>query len=185
MSLDNYFSRSSGFAQCKRESGAPGTLLALSVIAIMSGYRSYSTIMGTDLSSGLNQSPRLDPANHPGAATLPNRFRRVDIAKVASVQIQWGVQPLQSLLASPSRPAPAIGGKRLGGSAKRSTALRHRGCVVSHQLSNTPIASMGFWGGQDVRPTNNRSEIGFTVLDYFAPTEQTSRYVPSLVDGCR
>ena len=59
-----------------------GAILALAVIAMMCGYRSYSAIAewGRSYASTLVEALGFTPAKTPCAATLHNLFKRLDIA---------------------------------------------------------------------------------------------------------
>ena len=114
-------------------------ILALAVIAIMCGYRSYSAIAqwGRTYAPALVQALGFTHAKTPCAATLHNLFKRLDIAKLEAVLSQWVVQTLESLPTTSPRLAVAIDGKMLKGSAKQQAKVNHLLSVVSHQLGVT------------------------------------------------
>ena len=114
-------------------------ILALSVIAIMCGYRSYSAIAqwGRTYSPALIQALGFTRAQTPCAATLHNLFKRLDIGKLEAVLSQWVTQTLQSVSGASGVMAVAIDGKTLRGSAKQNASVSHLLSVVSHQLGVT------------------------------------------------
>ncbi len=114
-------------------------ILALSVIAIMCGYRSYSAIAqwGRTYSPALIQALGFTRAQTPCAATLHNLFKRLDIGKLEAVLSQWVTQTLQSVSGASGSMAVAIDGKTLRGSAKQNASVSHLLSVVSHQLGVT------------------------------------------------
>ena len=114
-------------------------ILALSVIAIMCGYRSYSAIAhwGRTYSPALIQALGFTRAQTPCAATLHNLFKRLDIDKLEAVLSQWVTQTLQSVSGTSGAMAVAIDGKTLRGSAKQNASVSHLLSVVSHQLGVT------------------------------------------------
>ena len=116
-----------------------GAILALSVIAIMCGYRSYSAIAqwGRTYSPALIQALGFTRAQTPCAATLHNLFKRLDINKLEAVLSQWVTQTLQSVSGASGAMAVAIDGKTLRGSAKQNASVSHLLSVVSHQLGVT------------------------------------------------
>ena len=116
-------------------------ILALSVIAIMCGYRSYSAIAqwGRTYSPALIQALGFTRAQTPCAATLHNLFKRLDIGKLEAVLSQWVTQTLQSVSGGSGSMAVAIDGKTLRGSAKQNASVSHLLSVVSHQLGVTII----------------------------------------------
>ena len=114
-------------------------ILGLAVLAIMCGYRSYSTIAewGRTYSPTLVKALGFTHANTPCAATLHNLFKRLNIAKLEQVLTQWTTQTLQSVPQATDRLALAIDGKQLNGSAKQNATVSHLLSVVSHQLGVT------------------------------------------------
>ena len=114
-------------------------ILALAVIAIMCGYRSYSAIAqwGRTYAPALVKALGFTHAKTPCAATLHNLFKRLDIVKLEAVLSQWVVQTLESLPVASPRLAVAIDGKTLKGSAKQQAKVNHLLSVVSHQLGVT------------------------------------------------
>ena len=114
-------------------------ILALAVLAIMCGYRSYSTIAewGRTYSPALVKALGFTHAQTPCAATLHNLFKRLNIAELEAVLTQWTTETLQSLRQAPGRLALAIDGKQLNGSAKQNATVSHLLSVVSHQLGVT------------------------------------------------
>lgn len=114
-------------------------ILGLAVLAIMCGYRSYSTIAewGRTYSSTLVKALGFTHAKTPCAATLHNLFKRLDIAKLEQVLTQWTTETLQSHPQVTDRMALAIDGKTLRGSAKQNATVSHLLSVVSHQLGVT------------------------------------------------
>ena len=114
-------------------------ILGLAVLAIMCGYRSYSTIAewGRTYSPTLVRTLGFTHAQTPCAATLHNLFKRLNIAKLEAVLTQWTTETLQSLPQTSGRLALAIDGKQLNGSAKQNATVSHLLSVVSHQLGVT------------------------------------------------
>lgn len=114
-------------------------ILALAVIAIMCGYRSYSAIAewGHTYAPALVQALGFTRAKTPCAATLHNLFKKLDIAQLETVLTQWSVETLESLPVGASPLAVAIDGKTLRGSAKHHAPVNHLLSVVSHQLGVT------------------------------------------------
>ena len=110
-------------------------ILGLAVLAIMCGYRSYSTIAewGRTYSSAWVKALGFTHAKTPCAATLHNLFKRVDIAKLEAVL----TETLQSLPQASPRVALAIDGKKLNGSAGQNATVNHLLSVVSHELGVT------------------------------------------------
>ena len=114
-------------------------ILALAVIAMMCGYRSYSAIAewGRTYAPALVRALGFTHAKTPCAATLHNLFKRLDIVQLEAVLSQWVVQTLESLPVASSPLAVAIDGKTLRGSAKQQATVSHLLSVVSHQLGVT------------------------------------------------
>lgn len=114
-------------------------ILGLAVLAIMCGYRSYSTIAewGRTYSPSLVKALGFTHANTPCAATLHNLFKRLNIAKLEQVLTQWTTKTLQNVPQTTDRLALAIDGKKLNGSAKQNATVSHLLSVVSHQLGVT------------------------------------------------
>ena len=114
-------------------------ILALAVIALMCGYRSYSAIAewGRTYGSDLVKALGFTRAKTPCAATLHNLFKKLDIAQLEAVLSQWGVETLESHPVACPPLAVAIDGKLLRGSAKQQATVSHLLSVVSHQLGVT------------------------------------------------
>ena len=114
-------------------------ILALAVLAIMCGYRSYSTIAewGRTYSSTLVKALGFTHAKTPCAATLHNLFKRLDITQLEALLTQWTTQTLQNVAQATDRLALAIDGKQLNGSAKQNATVSHLLSVVSHELGVT------------------------------------------------
>ena len=114
-------------------------ILALAVIAMMCGYRSYSAIAewGRTYASDLVKALGFTRAQTPCAATLHNLFKKLDIAQLEAVLTQWGVETLESHPVACAPIAVAIDGKALRGSAKQQATVSHLLSVVSHQLGVT------------------------------------------------
>ena len=114
-------------------------ILALAVIAIMCGYRSYSAIAqwGRTYASDVVKALGFTRAQTPCAATLHNLFKRLDIAQLEIVLTQWSVETLESHPVACAPIAVAIDGKTLRGSAKQQATVSHLLSVVSHQLGVT------------------------------------------------
>lgn len=114
-------------------------ILALAVIAMMCGYRSYSAIAewGRTYASDLVKALGFTRDKTPCAATLHNLFKQLDIAQLEVVLTQWGVETLESHPVACPPIAVAIDGKTLRGSAKQQATVSHLLSVVSHQLGVT------------------------------------------------
>ena len=114
-------------------------ILALAVIAMMCGYRSYSAIAewGRTYASDLVKVLGFTRAKTPCAATLHNLFKKLNIAQLEAVLTQWGVETLESHPVACPPIAVAIDGKTLRGSAKQQATVSHLLSVVSHQLGVT------------------------------------------------
>ena len=116
-------------------------ILALAVIAMMCGYRSYSAIAewGRTYAPALVKALGFTHAKTPCAATFHNLFKRLDIAQLEAVLSQWVVQTLERLPVVSSQLAVSIDGKTLRGSAKQQATVSHLLSVVSHQLGVTIV----------------------------------------------
>ena len=114
-------------------------ILALTVIAIMCGCRSYNAIAqwGRSYCPTLVKALGFRHTKTPCAATLHNLFKRLDIAELEKVLTQWVVDVLKHPPVASPKVALAIDGRTLGGSAKRRAALPHLLSVVSHQFGVT------------------------------------------------
>ena len=114
-------------------------ILALAVLAIMCGYRSYSAIAewGRTYASDVVKALGFTRAQTPCAATLHNLFKRLDIAQLEGALTQWSVETLESHPVACAPIAVAIDGKTLRGSGKQQATVSHLLSVVSHQLGVT------------------------------------------------
>ena len=88
-------------------------ILGLAVLAIMCGYRSYSSIAewGRTYSPALVKALGFTHAKTPCAATLHNLFKRLNITQLEALLTQWTTETLQSLPQATERLALAIDGK--------------------------------------------------------------------------
>lgn len=115
-------------------------ILALAIIAIMSGYRSYAAIAEYGRTyKMLRKSLGFRHKKTPCAATLYNLFRRLDINALEAVLTQWVAVGLADLGwgSQGGLTAVAIDGKTLRGSKKQNAKLTHLLSVVSHELGVT------------------------------------------------
>ena len=115
-------------------------ILALAIIAIMSGYRSYAAIAEYGRTyKMLRKALGFRHKKTPCAATLYNVFRRLDIDALEAVLTQWVSVSLADLGwgSQGSLTAVAIDGKTLRGSKKQGAKITHLMSVVSHELGIT------------------------------------------------
>jgi len=115
-------------------------ILALAIIAIMSGYRSYAAIAEYGRTyKMLRKALGFKHKNTPCAATLYNLFRRFDVDALEQVLTQWVAVRLEDFgWGSQGRlTAVAIDGKTLRGSKKQDAKITHLMSVVSHELGIT------------------------------------------------
>lgn len=115
-------------------------ILALAIIAMMSGYRSYAGIAEYGRTyKMLRKALGFQHKKTPCAATLYNLFRRFDIDALEDVLTQWVAVALEDYgWGSQSRlTAVAIDGKTLRGSKKQGAKITHLMSVVSHELGIT------------------------------------------------
>ena len=115
-------------------------ILALAVIAMMSGYRSYAAIAEYGRTyKVLRKALGFRHKKTPCAATLYNLFHRLDINALEETLTQWTLAVLENFgwRSEGSLTAVAIDGKTLRGSRKQSAKLTHLMSVVSHQLGIT------------------------------------------------
>lgn len=115
-------------------------ILALAVIAMMSGYRSYAAIAEYGRTyKMLRKALGFRHKKTPCAATLYNLFHRLDIDALEQTLTQWVSTALEAFgWRSEGRlTAVAIDGKSLRGSRKQAAKLTHLMSVVSHELGIT------------------------------------------------
>lgn len=115
-------------------------ILALAIIAILSGYRSYAAIAEYGRTyKMLRKSLGFSHKKTPCAATLYNLFRRLDIHALEAVLTQWVAVALADFGwgSQGGLTAVAIDGKTLRGSKKQNAKLTHLMSVVSHELGIT------------------------------------------------
>ena len=115
-------------------------ILALAIIAIMSGYRSYAAIAEYGRTyKMLRKALGFTYKQTPCAATLYNLFHRLDVNALEETLTQWVVAALEDLGwgSQGGLTAVAIDGKTLRGSRKQGAKITHLMSVVSHQLGVT------------------------------------------------
>ncbi len=115
-------------------------ILALAIIAMMSGYRSYAAIAEYGRTyKALRKALGFTHRKTPCAATFYNLFRRLDIDDLETVLTQWASSALEDLGwgSQGGLTAVAIDGKTLRGSKKQGAKFTHLMSVVSHELGIT------------------------------------------------
>lgn len=115
-------------------------ILALAVIAMMSGYRSYAAIAEYGRSyKTLRKALGFRHKKMPCAATLYNVFRRLDVNALEAILTQWTLSALEDFgwRGEGGLTGVAIDGKTLRGSKKQSAKITHLMSVVSHELGIT------------------------------------------------
>ena len=115
-------------------------ILALTIIAGICGYKSYSTIAewGRTYDDTLTQALGFTHKKTPCAATLYNVFRRLDVQALEETLTKWATHALESFRPSESHlTGVTIDGKTLRGSRKQNAKLTHLMSVVSHELGIT------------------------------------------------
>ena len=115
-------------------------ILALAILAIMSGYRSYAAIAEYGRTyKMLRKTLGFRHKKTPCAAILYNLFRRLDIHALEEVLTEWVAVRLQDLGwgSQGGLTAVAIDGKTLRGSKKQDAKFTHLMSVVSHELGVT------------------------------------------------
>lgn len=115
-------------------------ILALAIIAMMSGYRSYAAIAEYGRTyKMLRKALGFRHKKTPCAATLYNLFHRLDIDALEETLTQWVCGALEGFRwrSEGGLTAVAIDGKSLRGSRKQSAKLTHLMSVVSHELGIT------------------------------------------------
>ncbi len=115
-------------------------ILALAVIALMSGYRSYAAIAEYGRTyKVLRKALGFRHKQTPCAATFCNLFRRLDINALEETLTQWATAALEGSGwgSQGGLMAVAIDGKTLRGSRKQDAKLTHLMSVVSHELGIT------------------------------------------------
>lgn len=115
-------------------------ILALAVIAMMSGYRSYAAIAEYGRSyKTLRKALGFKHKKTPCAATLYNVFRRLDVNALEATLTQWTLGALKDFgwRDEGGLTGVAIDGKTLRGSKKQSAKITHLMSVVSHELGIT------------------------------------------------
>ena len=122
-------------------------ILALAVIAMMSGCRSYAAIAhwGRTYHKDLAKALGFTHTKTPCAATLHYVFKDIDATALENALTQWAIGILEHLPTETQTQAIAIDGKTLCGSNKQGATLTHLLSVVSHQLGITltqqPVAA--------------------------------------------
>ena len=115
-------------------------ILALAIIAILSGYHSYAAIAEYGRTyKMLRKSLGFRHKKTPCAATLYNLFRRLDIDALEAVLTQWVSVALEDFGwgHQGDLTGVAIDGKTLRGSKKQGAKFTHLMSVVSHELGIT------------------------------------------------
>ena len=115
-------------------------ILALAIIAILCGYRSYAAIAEYGRTyKMLRKALGFRHKKTPCAATLHNLFRRLDLDALEAILTQWTSVALEDFGwgQEGSLTAVAIDGKTLRGSKKQGAKITHLMSVVSHELGIT------------------------------------------------
>ena len=115
-------------------------ILALAIIAMLSGYRSYAAIAEYGRTyKMLRKALGFTHKQTPCAATLYNLFQRLDVNALEETLTQWVVAALEDFGwgSQGGLTAVAIDGKTLRGSRKQGAKITHLMSVVSHQLGIT------------------------------------------------
>ena len=122
-------------------------ILALAVIAMMAGCRSYAAIAhwGRTYHKDLAKALGFTHTKTPCASTLHYVFKDLDATALENALTQWVIAVLENLPTDIQTQAIAIDGKTLRGSDKQGAILTHLLSVVSHQLGITltqqPVAA--------------------------------------------
>jgi predicted transposase YbfD/YdcC len=122
-------------------------ILALAVIAMMSGCQSYAAIAhwGRTYHKALAKALGFRHTKTPCASTLHYVFKDIDATALENALTQWAIAVLENLPTDIQTQAIAIDGKTLRGSDKQGAILTHLLSVVSHQLGITltqqPVAA--------------------------------------------
>ena len=139
-------------------------ILALAVIAMMCGYRSYTAIAewGRTYHPDLAKALGFTHTKTPCAATLHYVFKDLDVIALEDVLSQWAVAVLASLPVcdASQHDAIAIDGKTLRGSLTQQSAVTHLLSIVSHQIGITLIQ-------QPVDAKTNEIPIAKQILQTF------------------
>lgn len=117
-----------------------GAILALAIIAMMSGYRSYAGIAEYGRTyKHLRKVLGFRHKKTPCAATLYNLFHRLDLDALESILRRWATAALEDFHCKGQGclTAVAIDGKTLRGSKKQDAKITHLMSVVSHELGIT------------------------------------------------
>lgn len=115
-------------------------ILALAIIAMMSGYRSYAAIAEYGRSyRTLRKALGFRHKQTPCAATLYNVFRRLDLNALEAILTQWTLSALEDFAwrGEGGLTGIAIDGKTLRGSKKQAAKITHLMSIVSHELGIT------------------------------------------------
>ena len=114
-------------------------ILALAIIAMMCGCRSYAAIAewGRTYHTDLAKALGFTHTKTPCASTLHYVFKDLDATALETALTQWAIGILENLPMETQRRAIAIDGKTLCGSDKQGAALTHLLSIVSHQLGIT------------------------------------------------
>ena len=118
-----------------------GAMLALTVVGLLCGQRSYTAIAKwARLHPDLRQALGFTAKQTPAASTFHYLYRRLDIIAVEKVLTQWTTQTLASLRISTSDlKGLAIDGKTLGNSHAEDARRTHLLAAFLHELG-IPIA---------------------------------------------
>ena len=122
-------------------------ILALAIIAMMAGCRSYTAIAeyGRTYHKDLAKALGFTHKKTPCASTLHYVFKAIDATALENALTQWAIAVFEDLPTETQTHAIAIDGKTLCGSQKQGATLTHLLSVVSHQLGITltqqPVAA--------------------------------------------
>ena len=122
-------------------------ILALAIIAMMAGCRSYTAIAeyGRTYHKDLAKALGFTHTKTPCASTLHYVFKAIDATALENALTHWATAVLENLSTDTQTHAIAIDGKTLRGSQKQGATFTHLLSVVSHQLGITltqqPVAA--------------------------------------------
>lgn len=138
--LINILSALPDFRNSKGKRHPLKSILAVAVVAMMCGYKSYSAIAEWGRNYGETVSNALGFAHgkSPCAATFFNVFCGIDIHQLELLLNQWASEVVNAIGAQePAVEGISIDGKTLRGSKKQGSTLSHLLSVVSHRLGLT------------------------------------------------
>ena len=119
-------------------------ILALAVLAMMAGCRSYAAIAewGRTYHTDLPKALGFTHTKTPCASTLHYVFKDLDVSALENRITQWAITVFEDLPTQTNTQALAIDGKTLCGSDKHNAPIRHLLSVVSHQLASPSYSNL-------------------------------------------